>query len=159
MGTSVFGTTWKIIDNTLVLMALRSANRCSWFVNRLVSERPMHADDDDYYFCMVDSLFANIVPDPVKISLEYLDLCREHPGTASFKNIQTHVRHLVEFQWYALFCTCILLNANTPSSKRCTWSRKFRKALNSCRTLDDIDVLLRYKMSRWRGKSKLMKRR
>ena len=29
MGTSVFGTTWKIIGNTLVLMASWSAKRCS----------------------------------------------------------------------------------------------------------------------------------
>lgn len=39
------------------------------------------------------------VPDPVGISLEYLDICREYPGTA-IPAIQTHIRHFVEFQWY-----------------------------------------------------------
>jgi tRNA-dihydrouridine synthase 1 len=45
------------------------------------------------------SIFENIVPDPVKISLEYLDLCREYPGIASMTTIQAHVRHFIEFQW------------------------------------------------------------
>ena len=45
-----------------------------------------------------DSLFMGTVPDPVSISLEYLDICRECPGTA-ISAIQTHIRHFVEFQW------------------------------------------------------------
>lgn len=45
------------------------------------------------------SLFANIVPDPVQISLEYLNICRDYPGTATMSTVQTHVRHFIEFQW------------------------------------------------------------
>ncbi|EED84537.1 predicted protein, partial [Postia placenta Mad-698-R] len=36
-------------------------------------------------------LFADITPDPVAISLEYLDLCREYPDTATMQTVQTHV--------------------------------------------------------------------
>ena len=45
------------------------------------------------------SLFANVTPDPVKIALEYLDIYREHPGTATMQTVQTHVRHFVDHQW------------------------------------------------------------
>ncbi|EIN08317.1 FMN-linked oxidoreductase [Punctularia strigosozonata HHB-11173 SS5] len=45
-------------------------------------------------------LFANVVPDPVRISLEYLAICREHPDTVTIQIAQMHVRHFVEFQWY-----------------------------------------------------------
>ena len=48
------------------------------------------------------SLFANVTPDPVKISLEYLGLCRDYPDTATIQTIQTHVRHFVDYQWYAV---------------------------------------------------------
>ncbi|KAJ7598940.1 tRNA-dihydrouridine synthase [Mycena floridula] len=44
-------------------------------------------------------LFSNTIPDPVDISLEYLALCRDYPATATIATIQTHVRHIVEFQW------------------------------------------------------------
>jgi tRNA-dihydrouridine synthase 1 len=47
------------------------------------------------------SLFANAVPDPVDISLEYLGVCRDYPGTATIPNIQTHIRHFIDFQWSA----------------------------------------------------------
>ncbi|KIK68503.1 hypothetical protein GYMLUDRAFT_153729 [Collybiopsis luxurians FD-317 M1] len=39
------------------------------------------------------------VPDPVAISLEYLDICRLYPGVATLKTIQTHIRHFIDFQW------------------------------------------------------------
>ncbi|PCH35128.1 FMN-linked oxidoreductase [Wolfiporia cocos MD-104 SS10] len=45
-------------------------------------------------------LFANAVPDPVGISLEYLDLCRQHPGTATIQTVQTHIRHFVDHRWF-----------------------------------------------------------
>ena len=38
-------------------------------------------------------------------------------------------------------------------SNRCSWFHKFRTALSVCETLDDFDVLLRTKVSRWRGES------
>ncbi|KAJ7314966.1 dihydrouridine synthase-domain-containing protein [Mycena albidolilacea] len=44
-------------------------------------------------------LFANQVPDPVDISLEYLAICRDYPGTASLSVITAHIRHFVEFKW------------------------------------------------------------
>ena len=50
----------------------------------------------------VCSLFAGVEPDPVKISLEYLDICREYPGTATMQTVQTHVRHFVDHQWCVL---------------------------------------------------------
>lgn len=45
------------------------------------------------------SLFSGTTPDPVDISLEYLNICKEFPVT-SVTNVQTHIRHFVEFQWY-----------------------------------------------------------
>ncbi|KAJ6495409.1 FMN-linked oxidoreductase [Mycena sanguinolenta] len=80
-------------------------------------------------------LFANKVPDPVDISLEYLAICRDYPGTASFPMITTHIRHFVDFQCH-----------------RRPWYRKFRSALNTCTTLDDLERLLRVKVERWRGR-------
>ncbi|OCH85831.1 FMN-linked oxidoreductase [Obba rivulosa] len=79
-------------------------------------------------------LFANETPDPVLISLEYLELCREHPGAATLQTVQTHVRHFVDHR-----------------CGRRPWFNKFRVALNNCRTVDDIDHLLRLKVQRWRG--------
>lgn len=58
--------------------------------------------DDNIY---VASLFANAVPDPVRISLEYLAICREHPDTVTVQIAQMHVRHFVEFQWYVFLTT------------------------------------------------------
>jgi len=79
-------------------------------------------------------VFATKTPDPVLISLEYLDLCREHPGTATLQTIQTHVRHFVDHQ-----------------CGRRSWFNKFRVTLNHCQTVEDIDRLLRIKVQRWRG--------
>ncbi|KAI0712809.1 FMN-linked oxidoreductase [Cerioporus squamosus] len=79
-------------------------------------------------------LFANIVPDPVTISLEYLEICREHPDTATIQTIQTHVRHFVDHQ-----CS------------RRPWYNKFRAALGRCESVDEIERLLRVKVQRWRG--------
>ncbi|KAJ3985828.1 FMN-linked oxidoreductase [Lentinula detonsa] len=76
----------------------------------------------------------NILPDPVEISLEYLNICRLYPGVATLKTIQTHIRHFIDFQ-------C----ARRP------WFRKLRAALNACTDLDDIEHLLRVKIQRWRG--------
>lgn len=78
-------------------------------------------------------LFADITPDPVAISLEYLDLCREYPDTATMQTVQMHVRHFVDHQ-----------------CGRRPWFNKFRAALNGCKTVDDIDAVLR-KVQRWRG--------
>ncbi|KAI0251188.1 FMN-linked oxidoreductase [Lactifluus subvellereus] len=44
-------------------------------------------------------LFEGTIPDPVSVCLEYLELCRMHPGTATLKTIQTHIRHFIEHQW------------------------------------------------------------
>ncbi|KAJ7104450.1 t-diRNAhydrouridine synthase [Mycena belliarum] len=82
------------------------------------------------------SLFANKVPDPVDISLEYLGICREYPGTATLSVATTHVRHFVEFQCH-----------------RRPWYRKFRPALGACKTLDDVERLLRVRVERWRGRT------
>jgi tRNA-dihydrouridine synthase 1 len=47
----------------------------------------------------MNSLFANIVPDPVRISLEYLQICEELPNVATYKTIEAHIKHFIEFQW------------------------------------------------------------
>ncbi|KAH6905537.1 t-diRNAhydrouridine synthase [Coprinopsis sp. MPI-PUGE-AT-0042] len=54
------------------------------------------------------SLFVNVVPDPLEISLEYLELCEQYPETATLPTIQAHVRHFVESQcnrqpWFPTF--------------------------------------------------------
>ncbi|KAI1784411.1 FMN-linked oxidoreductase [Ganoderma leucocontextum] len=79
-------------------------------------------------------LFANATPDPVKIALEYLEMCREHPGTATVQTVQTHVRHFVDHQ-----------------CGRRPWFSKFRAALGRCESIDVIEKLLRVKVQRWRG--------
>ncbi|KAG6918603.1 hypothetical protein DXG01_013014 [Tephrocybe rancida] len=80
-------------------------------------------------------LFANNLPDPVDIALEYLQLCNLFPGTASVPTMQTHIKHLVEFQ-----------------CGRHRWFQKFRSALSSTKSLEDMDALLRTKVERWRGR-------
>ncbi|KAI0918453.1 hypothetical protein AcW1_009661 [Taiwanofungus camphoratus] len=81
-------------------------------------------------------LFANVTPDPVEISLEYLDLCHRHPNTATIQTVQTHIRHFVDHQ-----------------CGRRPWFNKFRAALSRCEVVDDVDTLLRSKVQRWRGLS------
>ncbi|KAG5716092.1 tRNA-dihydrouridine synthase 1-like [Termitomyces sp. T112] len=80
-------------------------------------------------------LFANKLPDPVDIALEYLDICRQFPGTASVLTAQTHIRHFVEYQ-----------------CKRRPWFQKFRSALGTTKSMEEMDILLRIKVQRWRGK-------
>ncbi|KAJ7635031.1 FMN-linked oxidoreductase [Roridomyces roridus] len=82
-------------------------------------------------------LFANEIPDPVDISLEYLAICREFPGTATLPVMIAHIRHLVEFQCH----------------RRPWYNRKFRPALSACKTIDEIDRLVGVKVERWRGRS------
>ncbi|KAG6888645.1 hypothetical protein C0992_007962 [Termitomyces sp. T32_za158] len=82
-----------------------------------------------------DSLFANEIPDPVDIALEYLNICRQFPGTASVSTMQTHIRHFVDYQ-----------------CGRCSWFQKFRAALGATQSLEEMDALVRVKVQRWRGK-------
>ena len=42
------------------------------------------------------------------------------------------------------------------NSHRSRWYRKFRTYLGSCRTIEDLDDLLRVKVTRWRGRSHLL---
>ncbi|KII84622.1 hypothetical protein PLICRDRAFT_57589 [Plicaturopsis crispa FD-325 SS-3] len=84
------------------------------------------------------ALFSGTIPDAVEISLEYLELCRVHPGIVALQNMQTHIRHFIETQ-------C----ARRP------WFPKFRSTLKDCHTIDDIEALLRTKVQRWRGKQPL----
>ncbi|KAF8196014.1 FMN-linked oxidoreductase [Pholiota molesta] len=72
--------------------------------------------------------------DPVDISLEYLAICKEYPGT-HLAVIQTHIRHFIEFQ-------C----ARRP------WFSKFRAALGATKSLEKIEHLLNYKVEKWRGR-------
>ncbi|KAF8734627.1 hypothetical protein AX14_003304 [Amanita brunnescens Koide BX004] len=74
------------------------------------------------------------VPDPVDISLEYLSLCKEYPGTVSIKNMQTHVRHFLDFQ-----CS------------RRPWFSKFRVAISSIASVEEMEHLVQVKIERWRG--------
>ncbi|KAF8955320.1 FMN-linked oxidoreductase [Flammula alnicola] len=81
-------------------------------------------------------LFAGTtaIPDPVDISLEYLAICREYPGT-TMSTIQTHIRHFVEFQ-----------------CGRRPWFPKFRAALGATKSLDMVESLLNSRLERWRGR-------
>lgn len=81
-------------------------------------------------------IFANVIPDPVRVSLEYLEICKVLPDIATHKTIETHVRHFIEFQ-----CS------------RRPWYNKFRAALSACEGVHDIEHLLRTKVTRWRGKA------
>lgn len=77
-------------------------------------------------------LFEGTLPDPVSVSLEYLELCRTYPGTATLKTIQTHIRHFMEHQ-----------------CRRRTWFPQFRTKLGQCTTTEEIETLLRGKVRRW----------
>ncbi|KAI9510287.1 FMN-linked oxidoreductase [Russula earlei] len=79
-------------------------------------------------------LFEGILPDPVTVSLEYLELCRTYPDTATLKTVQTHIRHFTEHQ-----------------CRRRPWFSRFRKMLGQCTSLDEIEELLRIKLRRWHG--------
>jgi len=79
-------------------------------------------------------LFEGTIPDPVSVSLEYLELCRMYPDTATLKTIQTHITHFVEHQ-----------------CRRRPWFPQFRTKLGQCASLDEIEALLRVKVRRWRG--------
>ncbi|OJA11378.1 hypothetical protein AZE42_05160 [Rhizopogon vesiculosus] len=81
-------------------------------------------------------LFANVIPDPVRISLEYLEICKELPDVATYRTIEAHVKHFIEFQ-----CS------------RRPWYNKFRAALSACEGVDDVEHLLRTKVTRWRGRA------
>lgn len=70
-----------------------------------VTHPPLAFRPHDLLICAL-SLFANTLPDPVDISLEYLELCREYLGTATIPNIQTHIRHFIDFQWLAPSSPC-----------------------------------------------------
>ncbi|KAI9567443.1 FMN-linked oxidoreductase [Boletus coccyginus] len=75
------------------------------------------------------------VRDPVLMALDYLDACKRLADVATLQTMRAHVRYIIEFQ-------C----ARRP------WYSKFRLALNACQSVDDIEVLLRRQVSRWRGK-------
>lgn len=46
------------------------------------------------------SLFAGITPDPVQISLEYLEICRRCPeGSVDLEVAKKHIKHFIDFQW------------------------------------------------------------
>ncbi|KAF8649178.1 hypothetical protein AX16_005976 [Volvariella volvacea WC 439] len=81
-------------------------------------------------------VFANVVPDPVDISLEYLEICKCYPGVVSLPIIQTHIRHFVEYR-----------------CGRRPWFTKFRTSLSDTSDIAEISHLLRYKVQRWRGKA------
>ncbi|KAI9465322.1 FMN-linked oxidoreductase [Lactarius psammicola] len=77
-------------------------------------------------------LFEGTLPDPVSASLEYLELCRTYPGTATLKTVQTHIRHIMEHQ-----------------CRRRTWFPQFRTRLGQCTTTDEIETLLKGNARRW----------
>ncbi|KAI6168346.1 FMN-linked oxidoreductase [Pisolithus thermaeus] len=81
-------------------------------------------------------LFAADLPDPVLISLEYLDICKRLPDVTPLNTIRTHVRRFIEFQ-----CS------------RRPWYPKFRGAISECQSIGDIENLLHRRVARWRGKT------
>ncbi|KAF9009967.1 t-diRNAhydrouridine synthase [Cyathus striatus] len=83
-------------------------------------------------------LFADTVPDPMEISLEYLDICKQYAEVVPLTTIQTHIRHFIDFQ-----------------CNRRPWFSKFRTALNATQSLEEVEKLLRVKVQRWRGRPPL----
>ncbi|KAI0066799.1 FMN-linked oxidoreductase [Artomyces pyxidatus] len=79
-------------------------------------------------------LFEGKMPDPVLASLEYIELCRLYPDTATLKTIQTHVRHFIAFH-----------------CQRRPWFTHFRVRLAQCSSVEEIESLLRGRVRRWRG--------
>ncbi len=96
-----------------------------------------------------NSLFEGTIPDPVSVSLEYLELCRMYPGTATLKTIQTHIRHFMENQWWVTSSMDSALSVMFCSNRR-PWFSKFRTKLGQCASLDEIEALLRVNVIRWR---------
>jgi tRNA-dihydrouridine synthase 1 len=82
VGESILGNPWFVFFASL--LSLVSIALCS---------------DIPLTDLLLKSIFENKTPDPVLISLEYLDLCRRYPETVMIANIRTHVRHFVEYQW------------------------------------------------------------
>lgn len=82
------------------------------------------------------TLFAGDLPDPVRISFEYLDICKRLPDVTPLNIMRTHVRRFIEFQ-----CS------------RRPWYPKFRGAISECQSIGDIEDLLHRKVARWRGKT------
>jgi tRNA-dihydrouridine synthase 1 len=97
-----------------------------------------------------NSLFEGTIPDPVSVSLEYLELCKMYPGTATLKTIQTHIRHFIENQWCVTKSMDSALSVMLCSQRR-PWFSKFRTKLGQCASLDEIEALLRVDVIRWRG--------
>ena len=97
-----------------------------------------------------NSLFEGTIPDPMSVSLEYLELCMLYPGTATLKTIQTHIKHFMENQWWVASSMGSALSV-MPCSERRPWFSKFRTKLGQCASLDEIEALLRVDVKRWRG--------
>lgn len=97
-----------------------------------------------------NSLFEGTIPDPVSVSLEYLELCRMYPGTATLKTIQTHIRHFMENQWWVTSSMDPALSVMLCSQRR-RWFSKFRTKLGQSASLDEIEALLRVDVIRWCG--------
>ncbi|EIW78459.1 FMN-linked oxidoreductase [Coniophora puteana RWD-64-598 SS2] len=131
----------KELKDSLRIPVISNGNVRTW--NDLQDNRTYTSADG----CMVGEtllgnpcIFANIVPDPVQISLEYLELCREHQGCATIHDVRAHVRRFVEHQ-----CS------------RKPWYAKFRVAINQTESIEDIESLLLTKVNRWRGKARRIK--
>ncbi|EAU89497.2 t-diRNAhydrouridine synthase [Coprinopsis cinerea okayama7 len=77
-----------------------------------------------------DTLFSDIVPDPMQISLDYLKLCSQFPGTAPLRTVQAHVRHFVEAQ-----------------CDREPWVSQFRAALSMTKDISEVEGLVRSRIA------------
>lgn len=101
------------------------------------------------------SLFSGeAVRDPVLMALEYLEICKCLEGVVALKTMQAHVRYIIEFQWCVdLQVSNVFRLVTASDSARRPWYSKFRLGLNECQSIDDIEVLLCRKVSRWRGKA------
>ncbi|KAG2008528.1 t-diRNAhydrouridine synthase [Coprinopsis cinerea AmutBmut pab1-1] len=75
-------------------------------------------------------LFSDIVPDPMQISLDYLKLCSQFPGTAPLRTVQAHVRHFVEAQ-----------------CDREPWVSQFRAALSMTKDISEVEGLVRSRIA------------
>lgn len=95
MGTSKMWKISRTIEST-------PAQTGSWLVNRcyiILGQRLEVLSQVVINWPETNSLFAGFTPDPISISLEYLSICQTS-YMPHMPVIQSHIKHLIEHQWY-----------------------------------------------------------
>ena len=71
-------------------------------------------------------MFSGIDPDPITISLEYIDLCYAYPGTAKVATVVEHLKYIFGFYW-----------------GRKAYYKTFTAATRACKSIKEIEEVLR----------------